>query len=163
MERLSFLHLSLRLLAAVIAGGLLGLNRVLLGKPTGFRTLALVSLGSALATLAVAQGGERLGVGIDPNALSRVVQGVLTGIGFLGAGVILRDSGGHITGLTTAATIWTTSLLGIFCGLGLWPLAAFSTLLAWGILRGGVAIERFAERFFKTENPQPPESEMRMQ
>ena len=159
MEQLGFLDVLLRLLAAVVAGGLLGLNRVLVGKPTGFRTLALVSLGSALATLAVV-GSEQVPGVLDPNALSRVVQGVLTGIGFLGAGVILRDSGGHVTGLTTAATIWTTALLGIFCGLGHWPLAGISTLMAWGVLRGGLAIERIAERVFKTDQVPPSGDEV---
>jgi putative Mg2+ transporter-C (MgtC) family protein len=106
-----------------------------------------------MATLAVALGYSSIG-GADPNPLSRVVQGVLTGIGFLGAGVILRDSGGHVTGLTTAATIWAAAILGVFCGLGHWGLAVLSTLLALGILHGGVAVERLAERIFK--NGQPP-------
>jgi len=152
----SLLELTLRLIVAAATGGALGLNRVLHGKPTGFRTLALVSLGSAMATLAVALGYSSAG-GADPNPLSRVVQGVLTGIGFLGAGVILRDSGGHVTGLTTAATIWAAAILGVFCGLGHWGLAALSTLLALGILYGGAAVERLAERVFK--NHQPPGSD----
>src|SRR2546422_3615804 len=106
MDEISLLEMTLRLLIAVLVGGVLGLNRVLHGKPTGFRTLALVSLGSSMATMAILNGHASASEA-DPNPLSRVVQGVLTGIGFLGAGVILRDSGGHVKGLTTAATIWT--------------------------------------------------------
>ena len=151
---MEWLDLTLRLVVAVGAGGLLGLNRVLRGKPTGFRTLALVCLGAAMATITILVG-QTPGGAADPNALSRVVQGVLTGIGFLGAGVILMDSGGHVTGLTTAATIWIAALLGIFCGLGHWMLAGIGTLLALGVLRAGVTIERLAERLFKNE-PSPP-------
>jgi putative Mg2+ transporter-C (MgtC) family protein len=152
----SLLELTTRLIVAAATGGVLGLNRVLHGKPTGFRTLALVSLGSAMATLAVALGYSSIGGG-DPNPLSRVVQGVLTGIGFLGAGVILRDAGGHVTGLTTAATIWTAAVLGVFCGLGHWGLAALSALLALGILHGGGTVERLAERIFKNDHHPGPE------
>jgi putative Mg2+ transporter-C (MgtC) family protein len=149
----SLLELMLRLIVAAAMGGALGLNRVLHGKPTGFRTLALVSLGTSMAAMAVVIGVSPA-ASVDLNPLSRVVQGVLTGIGFLGAGVILRDSGGHVTGLTTAATIWTAAVLGVFCGLGHWGVAIFSTLLALGILHGGVAVERLAGRIFKND-PRP--------
>ena len=147
-------ELALRLILAAAMGGTLGLNRVLHGKPTGFRTLALVSLGTSMAAMAVLIGASPVGAA-DFNPLSRVLQGVLAGIGFLGAGVILRDAGGHVTGLTTAATIWTASVLGVFCGLGHWGVAVFSTLLALGILHGGVAVERLAERIFKNDRRSP--------
>jgi putative Mg2+ transporter-C (MgtC) family protein len=150
----SLLELMLRLILAAAMGGTLGLNRVLHGKPTGFRTLALVSLGSSMATMAVLFGHLSIGEA-DPNPLSRVVQGVLTGIGFLGAGVILRDAGGHVTGLTTAATIWTAAILGVFCGVGELGVAGLSTLLALGILFGGGSVERLAERIFKNGRPPP--------
>ena len=150
------LELMLRLIVAAALGGLLGLNRVLHGKPTGFRTLALVSLGSAMATMVVLLGNSPVGE-VDPNPLSRVVQGVLTGLGFLGAGVILRDAGGHVTGLTTAATIWTAAVLGVFCGVGHLGVAGLSTLLAFGILQGGVWVERLAERIFKIDPGSPPD------
>ena len=146
----------LRLIVAAVLGGMLGLNRILHGKPTGFRTLALVSLGSAMATMAVLIGNSPDGQ-VDPNSLSRVVQGVLTGLGFFGAGVILRDSGGHVKGLTTAATIWTAAVLGVFCGLGRLAIAGLSTLLVLGILHGGVAVERLAERIFKNDQEPPPD------
>ena len=153
----SLLDVMLRLIVAAALGGALGLNRILHGKPTGFRTLALVSLGSAMATMAVLIGnppGE-----VDPNSLSRVVQGVLTGLGFFGAGVILRDSGGHVKGLTTAATVWTAAVLGIFCGLGRLGIAGLSMLLVLGILHGGVTVERLAERIFKNDQEPPPDGE----
>src|SRR5947209_6963830 len=91
----------IRLGAATLVGGAIGLNRELRGKPTGIRTLAFVGLGAALAIMAsldLATGQ----VAPDANAASRVIQGVLAGIGFLGAGVIVRNVGNHIQGLTTA-------------------------------------------------------------
>ena len=114
---LSWLDIILRLGAALLIGAVLGLNRELHHKSTGIRTLGLVALGSAIAVLAVAQ---------DPAAdTSRVIQGVITGIGFLGAGVILHDSTGvHVQGLTTAAAIWATATIGVLCGLGAWHILA---------------------------------------
>jgi putative Mg2+ transporter-C (MgtC) family protein len=109
-----------RLAAAVVAGGVLGFNRELRQKPAGLRTHALVALGAAGATttamaLAAANGG------VDANAVSRVVQGVLTGIGFIGGGVILRDvQAQSVRGLTTAASIWVATTLGVACGAGAW-------------------------------------------
>jgi putative Mg2+ transporter-C (MgtC) family protein len=95
----------LRLGAALLIGGVVGLNRELHHKPTGLRTLSLVGLGSALAVLALAQ---------DPQAdTSRVIQGVITAVGFIGAGVILHPAtgGDQVHGLTTAATIWVTAAM----------------------------------------------------
>src|SRR5690349_17079767 len=103
--------IALRLGLAVVVGGLIGLNRDLHRKPAGVRTHALVSLGTALMVIAILPPGSTLDQRVD--ALSRVIQGVLTGIGFLGAGVILHDAGnGRVRGLTTAATIWVTALIG---------------------------------------------------
>jgi putative Mg2+ transporter-C (MgtC) family protein len=95
-------EIAVRLGAALILGSALGLNRELHGKPAGLRTHGLVSLGAAVAVI-VSLGFPGDSKSIDPNAVSRVLQGILTGIGFLGAGVILRDPNGHVTGLTTAA------------------------------------------------------------
>lgn len=126
----------LRLLAAAGAGMLLGINRDANGKPTGMRTLGLVSLGAALVTVAAA---EYTGLERHPDALSRVlqgaIQGVLSGVGFIGAGVILRDRAAHdVIGLTTAATVWVTAAIGIAAGLGAWLLTLGGTLLGLGIL-----------------------------
>ena len=101
-----------RLLLSTIVGAVIGLNRDLHHKQAGVRTNALVSLGAALAVLVM------MPPGIDPthriDAMSRIIQGVLTGIGFLGAGVILRDpSSHHVSGLTTAAAVWLAALLGV--------------------------------------------------
>ena len=98
----------LRLCAATVLGAAIGLNRDLRGKPTGVRTLGLVSLGAALIVIAIVEGGPGPQGTVD--AVSRAVQGIITGIGFLGAGVIIRDTQGqHIHGLTTAACIWLRS------------------------------------------------------
>jgi len=122
----------LRLAAAMVIGGVIGLDRNLHHKPTGVRTLRLVALGSALAVLTV---------GRDSQAdISRVVQGVITGVGFIGAGVILhRASAKRVHGLTTAAAIWVTAALGVLCGLGSWHivLVAVTFVLLLLLLFGG--------------------------
>ena len=102
-----WLDIFIRLGAATVIGGVIGLNRDLHHKPTGVRTLALVALGSALAVLAVAH---------DPQAdISRVIQGVITGVGFIGAGVILhRPTEKTVHGLTTAAAAFGTTSYGRF-------------------------------------------------
>ena len=78
---------------------------------------------TSVATIVVLESPNH-SLAIDPNAIGRVMQGILTGIGFLGAGVILRDPKGHVTGLTTATTIWICAILGIVCGLGYWSILA---------------------------------------
>jgi putative Mg2+ transporter-C (MgtC) family protein len=128
----------LRLLNAAGVGVVVGFNRELRGKPLGMRTLALVSLGSAVAALAVLSydGAMR-----TPDALARVLQGiltgVLTGIGFIGAGVVLHNrSSATVHGLTTAATVWITAALGIACALGAWALVLSGLALTLVILFG---------------------------
>jgi putative Mg2+ transporter-C (MgtC) family protein len=147
---------AVRLGAALILGGVIGSNRELHGKPAGLRTHALVSLGAAVATIVVLKSPNG-SLAIDQNAIGRVVQGILTGIGFLGAGVILRDPKGHITGLTTAATIWICAVLGIVCGLGYWHVLAISIGLTAFTLLFGRPLERLAERLFKRRQPGPPD------
>jgi putative Mg2+ transporter-C (MgtC) family protein len=138
----------LRLGAALIVGSILGLNRELHGKAAGLRTHALVCVGAAIATTFASA---------DPNAISRVVQGILTGVGFIGAGVILRDPMGHVTGLTTAATIWICAVLGIVCGLGHWNLLAIAAILTTLLLILGRPIERLAEKLFHKHATEPPD------
>lgn len=133
--------ISIRLGMAVFVGGLIGLNRDLHHKPAGVRTHALVSLGTALMVIVVMPPGSDNERHYD--ALSRVIQGVLTGIGFLGAGVILRNPDEqHVTGLTTAATIWVTSLLGVACGMGLYLPVLIALLFGTLILLFGGRLER---------------------
>jgi putative Mg2+ transporter-C (MgtC) family protein len=141
-------EIAVRLSAALILGSALGLNRELHGKPAGLRTHALVSLGAAVAAL-VALGLPGASSSSDPNAISRVLQGILTGIGFLGAGVIMRDPVGHVTGLTTASTIWICAVLGVVCGLGYWSILAIGMALTAAVLVLGKPVEHLAERFFK--------------
>lgn len=145
---------ALRLGAALILGSVLGLNRELHGKPAGLRTHALVTLGAAIATMVALESPDHTLV-VDPSAIGRVVQGILTGIGFLGAGVILRDPTGHVTGLTTAATIWICAVLGIVCGLGYWSILAIAVVLTAGALLFGRPVEHLAERLFKRNQAGP--------
>ena len=131
----------LRLGSAAALGGAIGLNRNLHGKPSGLRTLALVGLGAATMVLvAIDDGG-------DASAVSRVLQGLLTGIGFLGAGVILHEaSTTKVHGLTTAATIWVTACLGAACGAGAWRLALTATVIVGLVLLFGGALEKTLRR-----------------
>ena len=145
-------EIALRLGAAFLVGSLIGLNRDLHGKPAGLRPHAIVSLGAAVAAI-VACGLPDETKSTDPNAISRVLQGILTGIGFLGAGVILRDADGHVSGLTSAATIWLAATLGAAAGLGYWPVLVVAIVLTVLVLVFGGPIELFAERLFKRQGP----------
>ena len=136
---LSWLDIVLRFGAAMVTGSLIGLYLELHQKPTGVRTLGPVALASAVAVLAVAK---------DPDAdASRVIQGVITGVGFLGAGVILhRGSGGQVVhGLSTAATIWITASLGVLCGLADWQLLAVALVLTVFLLVVGGKVENWLQ------------------
>ncbi len=118
-----------RLLVAVVLGAALGYERERRGKSAGLRTHMLVSLGGALFVLAPLQAGMTVA------DVSRVIQGIITGIGFLGAGAIIKlDNEALIKGLTSAANIWMAAAIGIAAGLGQEMIAVFSTLLALFIL-----------------------------
>jgi putative Mg2+ transporter-C (MgtC) family protein len=147
---------ALRLGAALLLGALFGLNRELHGKPAGLRTHALVCLGAAVATIIVLKSPEG-NLAADQNAIGRVVQGILTGVGFLGAGVILRDPAGHVTGLTTAATIWMCAVLGVVCALGYWGILGITVVLTALVLLLGRPLERLAERIFHRHISGPPD------
>jgi putative Mg2+ transporter-C (MgtC) family protein len=149
-------EIAVRLGAALLLGSAIGLNRELHGKPAGLRTHGLVSLGAAVAAI-VSCGLPGESQSMDPNAVSRVLQGILTGIGFLGAGVILRDPSGHVTGLTTAATVWICAVLGVACGLGYWVVLGVALGLTVFALAFGKPVEHFAERFFKRKRSTPPD------
>ncbi|MBN4004837.1 MgtC/SapB family protein [Nostoc sp. LPT] len=131
-----WLNISFRLCIALLMGAIIGLERQIRRKPAGLRTHILVSLGSALFTLIIMQTG---GLQASPDALSRVVQGIAAGVGFLGAGEIVRQSSQEsqqleIHGLTSAAAIWISSALGIAAGCGLWQLGLISAVLTFLIL-----------------------------
>ena len=114
----------LRTIMAVVLGGIVGIQREKVGKPAGLRTHMLVSLGTAVVVLAC------IGGGMDMDGLSRVIQGIVTGIGFIGAGTILKlTQEREIQGLTTAAGLWMTAAIGVACGLGTLGLAVIATVL----------------------------------
>ncbi len=130
------LDVAIKVGSAWLVGSLIGLERTIHGRPAGFRTHALVCLSSALLMLVTSYQWRWLGsapletIRTDPT---RMAQGIMTGIGFLGAGVIFKE-GLSVRGLTTAASIWTTAALGILCGVGLFVPAAFGTAVTLGIL-----------------------------
>jgi putative Mg2+ transporter-C (MgtC) family protein len=131
-----------RLLAAALAGLALGFQREVSDKPIGMRTLGLISLGAAMVSIAALRYP---GLGNDPNATSRVLQGIIqglmVGVGFIGAGVVLRDeSTKKVHGLTTATTVWIAAGLGIACGLADWIVVVTGLALALIIL---IVLKRF--------------------
>ena len=137
---LSWTDVVIRLLAATGIGGAIGLNRELTRKPAGLRTHALVALGAALATVSALQLGGPAGTS-HGDAASRVIQGIVAGIGFIGGGVILHTEGRNVVGLTTAATIWVAAALGISCAVGQWRVAGSAVLIALLVLVVGRGIE----------------------
>jgi putative Mg2+ transporter-C (MgtC) family protein len=127
---LEWWEMGLRLLAAAGLGGLIGFEREFNEQPAGFRTHILVTLGSALFTMAGAYGiAAFVDAGVTRFDPTRVAAQVVTGIGFLGAGAILRQ-GINIRGLTTAASIWVTASIGVAVALGFWAPALITTALA---------------------------------
>ena len=135
-----FTRVVLRLLLAALLGGLLGWERERKGKAAGVRTHMLVSMGAALFVLLASQGG------MEDAELSRVLQGVIAGIGFLGAGTILKaEHAEKVYGLTTAAGIWLTAAIGIAAGLGRESTAVLSTVLTLGVLALVPVLVRDAE------------------
>lgn len=114
---------TLRLIAALLLGGVIGIEREFRSKDAGFRTHVLVALGSALFTLV-----SQYGFGFDLKDSSRVAAQVVSGIGFLGAGTIIFQKN-VVRGLTTAAGLWVTAAIGLACGTGLYAMAAITTAL----------------------------------
>lgn len=142
------LDIGMRLGTAALLGAALGLNRDLHGKPTGVRTLGLVGLGSAFAVLAFGQASSA--------DASRVIQGIVTGIGFLGAGVIVRSNDDHhVHGLTTAACVWLTACIGAACGIAEWHIILLSLPIALVLLTFGGSFEKAVQRRW----PQPTKNE----
>ena len=131
-----YLDMGLRLVAALAAGGIIGLERSYRGRAAGFRTHALVCVASCLLMLVTVFESYWIAsiaasrVVIDPT---RMAQGIMTGIGFLGAGVIVKE-GLTVRGLTTAASIWITAAIGILTGIGFYVAAGLGTVLTLGTL-----------------------------
>ena len=141
-DRWHLLIVVLRVLMAAVLGAIVGLQREKSGKPAGLRTHMLVCLGTAIVVLACS------GIGMSLDGLSRVIQGLVTGIGFVGAGSILKLSEQReIKGLTTAAGLWMTAALGVAVGLGALGLAVIGTVLTVIIL----ALQGFEEAWHKPQ------------
>ncbi len=146
----------LRLSAAAVIGCLIGLNRFEHRRYIGVRTLGLVSLGAAglvVAALETGSGSDQIA------AASRIIQGIVTGIGFLGAGVIVQGERSHkVHGLTTAATVWVAAAAGALCGLGAWRTTVTLSVLVGLILVVGGPIERLLTHRYgsETDESHPP-------
>jgi putative Mg2+ transporter-C (MgtC) family protein len=131
----------LRLALAALLGGLLGIEREAKGKAAGVRTHMMVAMGAAMFVLASLQ------FDIQPADMSRVLQGVIAGVGFLGAGTILKgDAESQVKGLTTAAGIWMTAAIGVAAGMGKEATAVLATLLTLAILASLPLIAALFER-----------------
>jgi putative Mg2+ transporter-C (MgtC) family protein len=144
-----FARTIVRLLAAIILGAMIGLQRERIGKPAGLRTHILVALGTTTAVMAC------IGFGMNTDGLSRVIQGIVTGIGFIGAGSILKLSEQRdVQGLTTAAGVWMTAAVGVAVGLGALGLAVIGTILTLIVLAfvGRIEFQRLKRRESNVEN-----------
>jgi putative Mg2+ transporter-C (MgtC) family protein len=148
-------RICMRLFVALIVGALIGVQRELTHKPAGLRTHMLLALGTALVVVTASESGMSL------SDLSRVIQGLVTGIGFLGGGAILKLTAEHeIHGLTTAAGIWMTAAASAAAGLGQLAPALLGVCLGLLVLGAFVRLEkRLGARASKdAANPKPPES-----
>lgn len=135
------IRLLVRISVAMLLGAIIGLQREQYGKPAGLRTHILVAMGSALFVIAGTEAG------LSSEGVSRVIQGLTTGIGFIGAGAILKlGAQREIYGLTTAAGIWATAAVGVAVGLGLLGLATLSVALIWFVLAGLGVVEKRIKR-----------------
>ncbi|GAA4453249.1 MgtC/SapB family protein [Novipirellula rosea] len=150
---MSYSSVWLPTVAAVLLGGLIGIERQMSGHSAGLRTHMLVSLASAMFVLACSELTSQL-----PLDLTRVVQGIAAGVGFIGAGTILKADRKHeVFGLTTASTIWLSAAIGTACGLGEYPLAITSVLLTIVVLVGLRPIEeRLLNQRKRVQKPGDP-------
>jgi putative Mg2+ transporter-C (MgtC) family protein len=141
---LEWSEIALRLGVATLAGGAIGLNRDLHDKPIGLRTLGLVSLATAMVVVLADPSGDVTKIS---DATSRIIQGILTGIGFLGAGVIVHaEHHLRVRGLTSAACTWFTACVGIACGAGQWRIVIVALAITFALLIAGGPIERWLHR-----------------
>ena len=144
-------RLLVRVLLAVTLAALIGYEREVRGSSAGLRTHMMIALGVALIVVAAQQSG------MEPEDVSRVIQGVFAGIGFLGAGAIIKQSGREqVRGLTTAASLWTTAAVATACGLGSELTAIVATAIALVILSVLLRIESRSARFTEDRDPRDP-------
>jgi putative Mg2+ transporter-C (MgtC) family protein len=144
----AFTRVTVRLLLAVLLAGIIGYERELRGTAAGLRTHMMVGLGVGLLVAAAAESH------LDAADLSRVIQGIVAGIGFLGAGAIIKqDDSGQVKGLTTAASIWTTAAIATAAGLGREATAILATVLALAILALLLRLERHVARRREASGP----------
>lgn len=162
MNSVSLGETAIRIGAALLCGALVGLERERKNRPAGFRTMILVSLGSCgfvlvglesiayFAQLQAAQGATGTPVGFVPGQaeISRVLQGLIGGIGFLGAGAVIQSKRA-VRGITTAAAVWVVAALGAACGMGFYPLAI---MLAIATLFTLIVLEFVENRYFPDPN-----------
>lgn len=148
-----WLNITFRLCLALLFGAVIGLERQLKGKPAGLRTHMLVCFGSAVFTLIPLLTNATQP---DANSLSRIIQGITAGVGFLGAGEILREVSQksqryEVHGLTSAAAIWVSAALGIVAGCGLWQLGLIAVVLTFLVLN---LFKRLEKRYYLKTNRQ---------
>lgn len=140
-----WLTITFRLAVALLAGGAIGLNRQQSGRPAGLRTYMTVSVGAAMFVMLPLQAGIDINA---TNALSRTVQGIATGVGFIGAGIIFQQSRQNlkpqVKGLTSAAALWLTAGLGTAAGCGLWRTSFIGTVTTLLILSGVKKMKRIS-------------------
>jgi putative Mg2+ transporter-C (MgtC) family protein len=147
----------LRLGIATLAGGLIGLNRDLQGKPIGLKTLGIVGLATATVVVLTAPSDDPAKMSTEA---SRVVQGILTGIGFLGAGVIVRAQHHYsVHGLTSAACTWFAACIGVACGVGQWRIVIIALAIAFTLLIVGRRLEHLLHRMLGGKEQPAPKSE----
>ncbi|MBS1795305.1 MAG: MgtC/SapB family protein [Acidobacteria bacterium] len=144
-------HALIRLFAAVILGAIIGMQREKAGKPAGLRTHILVALGTTVFVLACS------GYGMNSDGLSRVIQGIVTGIGFIGAGSILKlNEERDIRGLTTAASVWMAAAIGVAVGLGVLGVAILATGITFVVLALVGTLEKRSEKSADEETQPAP-------
>lgn len=137
------------LLFAVLLGGAIGLEREITGKPAGLRTNMIICLGATVFTLVTVRLGMEAGAA---DAGGRIAAGIVTGVGFLGAGALLQEGSG-VHGLTTAASIWLVASIGVARGVGYYILATLVTFIALVVLCGLLPIARRIRRYRRVQGP----------
>ncbi|MDF0551503.1 MgtC/SapB family protein [Kamptonema sp. UHCC 0994] len=162
--------ITFRLSVALLVGCAIGINRQQPGRPAGLRTFMIVSLGAAIFVMIPLQIDNE-NTSSSANAISRTLQGVATGVGFLGAGTILQQNQNkfgraQVKGLTSAATIWLVAGLGAAAGCGLWRMSLIGTVFALGVLSGVKKLEKatllrrpYTQNRIKTRVKEAPSSQ----